>query len=306
MTNLSRRTVLVGTAALTLTAATAALSTGPVWAQVEGVSRQKVGSFEVVALLDGRIPLAPGVFSGASDEEIAKLIEGEAINGYINAFVVTGPDGSVLVDAGAGALTGPTAGNLASLLASANVDASTITHFYATHLHPDHIGGLVGDNAIALPNAQMVVHENERAFWTSDDNMNGAGEGAAPFFQAARGALAAFGDRVTAFTGEDVPGPLSATELFGHTPGHVGYRVADGDAQMLIWGDIIHAPVLQFPRPEITIAFDVDPAAAEATRKRVLDMVATDTIPVAGMHLEFPAIGTVTKSGDGYAFNTNA
>ena len=303
MTTITRRSLLVGGAALTLTAAA---TSGPVWAQVEGVARQKVGSLEVVALLDGRIPLAPGVFSGATDEEIAALIGTGPVDGYINAFAVIGPDGPVLIDAGAGALTGPTAGKLASLMASANIDPAAVTHFYATHIHPDHIGGLVGENALALPNAQMVVHENEQAFWTNDDVMKQAGDQAAPFFQAARGALASFGDRVATFTGEEVPGPLAAMELFGHTPGHVGYRVADGDAQMLVWGDIIHAPALQFPRPDITIAFDVDASAAEATRKRVLDMAVADNVTVAGMHLVFPAIGQVEKKGDAYAFASGA
>lgn len=303
MNTLTRRSLLVGGAALTLTALTAA-TTGPVWAQVEGVSRQKVGAFEIVALLDGRIALAAGVFSGASDEEIARLIGGEAVDGYINAFVVNGPDGSVMIDAGGGGLTGPTAGKLASLLEAASVDPAAITTFYATHLHPDHIGGLVGDGAIVLPNAQMVVHEREQAFWMDDAMMAQAGDGAAPFFQAARGALASFGDRVTTFSGEDVPGPLTAMELFGHTPGHTGYRISDGDAQMLVWGDIIHAPALQFPNPDITIAFDVDASQAAATRKQVLDMAATDKLPIAGMHLEFPAIGMVETNGDAYTFTT--
>ena len=304
MTTISRRNLVLGGTALTLAATL--VPGGPVLAQVEGVARRKVGNLEVVALLDGRIALQPGVFSGATDEEIASLLGGSAVDGFINAFVVTGADGPVLVDAGAGGLTGPTAGRLASLLAQAGIDPTAITTFYATHLHPDHIGGLVGDGALALPNAQMVVHEDELAFWTNDEIMKQAGEGAAPFFQAARGAVASFGDRVATFTGEEVPGPLTAMPLPGHTPGHTGFRVSDGDAQLLLWGDIIHAPALQFPRPAITIQFDVDASAAEATRKRVLDMAVADNVTVAGMHLVFPAIGQVEKKGDAYAFASGA
>ena len=305
MLPLTRRSLLVGGTALTITALAAPFG-GAVLAQVEGVSRRKVGGLDVTALLDGRITLAANLLSGAPDEEIAKLIGGEAVEGYINAFVVDAPDGPVMIDAGAGGLTGPAAGRLPQLVAAAGIDPAAITTFYATHLHPDHIGGLVGDGALALPNARMVVHERERAFWTDDDVMKQAGEGNAAFFQAARGALAAFGDRVETFSGEEVPGPLSAVALFGHTPGHVGYRVADGDQQMLVWGDIIHAPVVQFPRPAVTIAFDVDAAQAAETRKRALDMVTSDDMAVAGMHLVFPAMGQVTKSGEGYAFETGA
>ena len=62
----------------------------------------------------------------------------------------------------------------------------------------------------------------------------------------------------------------------GHTPGHSGYMIASGKDSLLIWGDIIHVPEIQIPRPEVTMAFDIDPVQAEATRRRVFDMVATD------------------------------
>ena len=295
----TRRDVLVGGLSVSLIA----LAATPGWTQaaVEGVSRRKVGEAELIAFLDGRIMLPTNLFSGASAEEIAKLVEGEAVNGYINAYVVRSGEDVALIDAGGGGLVGPTAGKLPQRLEAAGVAPDQITTFYATHLHPDHIGGLVGDNALQLPNAQMVVHEQERAFWTNDEIMAGAGEGNAGFFQAARGALEAFGDRVTAFTGEEVPGPLTAMELFGHTPGHTGYVVSDGDESLLVWGDIIHAPQVQFPMPSVTISFDTDAAAAEATRRRVLDMVTSDNMPVAGMHLAFPGTGQVVKRGDGYA-----
>ena len=297
----TRRSFLLGSASVTLTA----LTVTPGWTQasVEGVAKRTVGSAEVTAFLDGRIALPSGVFSGASPEELAALIGEEAVDGYINAFAVRSGDTLSMIDAGAGSLVGPTAGKLAERLEAAGIDPAAVANLYVTHLHPDHIGGLVGDDALALPNAQMIVHENERAFWTNDDIMAQAGDANAAFFQAARGALQSFGERVVAFTGTDVPGPLSAMELFGHTPGHTGYVVSDGDASLLVWGDIIHAPQVQLPRPEVTIAFDTDPAAAAATRKQVLDMVVADSMPVAGMHMTFPAMGEITKKGEGYAFS---
>ena len=296
---LTRRSVLVGGTALTLTATHA--SKGWTQAEVEGVSRRTVGGAEVIALLDGTIILPTELFSGAPPEDLAGLLGGEAADGFINAYAVRIGGETVLVDAGSGALTGPTAGNLAARLSAAEIDPASITTFYATHLHPDHIGGLVGEGALALPDARMVVHEAERAFWTDDAVMEAAGEENAGFFQAARAALDIFGERVEPFTGEGAAGPLTSMELPGHTPGHTGFVVSDGDASLLIWGDIIHAPQIQFPRPEVTIAFDVDPDAAEATRMRVLDMVATDAMPVAGMHLVFPGTGTVVRDGGGYA-----
>lgn len=302
-TGVTRRELLLGGAALTLTAlAPRAFAQD---ASVEGIARRTVGEHELIALLDGRLTLDPGLFAGASDEELAALVGAAPLSGYINAFVVRSPGGVVMIDAGAGSLFGPTAGATAKLMAAAEIDPTDVDTFYVTHLHGDHVGALIGDDPLSLPNAQMVLHERERAFWFDDAMMAQAGEQMAPFFEAARAAVGTFGERVTTFAGSDVPGPLTAMELFGHTPGHTGYVVADGDDTVLVWGDIVHAPALQFPRPDVTIAFDVDQDAARATRERLLDTVATDGTAVAGMHLVFPALGTVTRSADGYAFETD-
>jgi glyoxylase-like metal-dependent hydrolase (beta-lactamase superfamily II) len=71
---------------------------------------------------------------------------------------------------------------------------------------------------------------------------------------------------------------------------------------LLIWGDIVHMPGVQFPRPDAGMGFDVDGVAAIETRKRIFDMAATDRLMVAGMHLDFPAFGHVTRASGGYAF----
>ena len=305
---LTRRLVLGGGAALTLSLVTGLrpglAQTASETVTMEGMTRYQVGSQEVFALLDGRINLPVGAFSGASEEELRALIDGQqAVDGFINAYAVRGPDNLVLVDAGGGSLVGPTAGRIAERLSEVDLDPGDIDVVLATHLHPDHIGGLIGDTAIDLPEAQLVVHENEIAFWTSDERMQQAGEGGAGAFQAARAVLERFGERVTpiAESGK-VPGGMELIELPGHTPGHTGFYVRDGNEQLLIWGDIIHAPALQFPRPDVTIGFDVDPEQARATRARVLDIVTADAIPVAGMHHVFPGIGQVTAANEGYAF----
>ena len=302
----TRRTVMLGGAALTLTLAAPLGATRPGLAQsadVEGTALAKVGSREVVAFLDGRISLPAGVFQGASEQELTELIGGQAVEGFINAYVVRGPDNLVLVDAGGGSLVGPTAGNLRERMAEAGIDSSMIDVVLMTHLHPDHVGGLLGDGDLVAGDAQIVLHEREREHWMSDERMEAAGERGAGAFQAARATLEMFGERVVPIQGDgDVPGGMRSMELPGHTPGHTGFVVADGDESMLIWGDIVHAPPIQFARPEVTIGFDVDPDQARETRARVYDMVATDAIPVAGMHLAFPGIGRVVASGDAYAF----
>ena len=310
-TQMTRRTLIVGGAALTLTLAggrgVGAQGAVSDTATVEGTIRVPVGSRELIGIMDGSVNLPLGLFDGASDEELAALVNGDAVDGVINAFVVRGPDDTVLVDAGGGALIGPSAGKLGERLRAVGVAPEDIDVVLMTHLHPDHFGGLLDGEPLIREDAQLVLHENERAFWTSDENMQAAmsanGEQAGGFFKAARGVLERFGDRVTPINADgDVPGGLRSVGLFGHTPGHTGYALDEGDETLLIWGDIVHAPAIQFARPDVTISFDVDPQAARTTRQRTFDMVAADGMAVAGMHLAFPAIGRVELTGDGYGF----
>jgi glyoxylase-like metal-dependent hydrolase (beta-lactamase superfamily II) len=107
-------------------------------------------------------------------------------------------------------------------------------------------------------------------------------------FEAARDQAAPYRDRLRAFGGGEVFPGVTAMPFPGHTPGRSGYMVASGGDSLLIWGDIVHVPEIQVPRPEVTMAFDVDPRQAEATRRRVFDMVATDKQAFTGMRLRFP------------------
>jgi len=121
------------------------------------------------------------------------------------------------------------------------------------------------------------------------------------YFQCARDQMAPYKDRMRLFSKptEIFPG-VTAEPIPGHTPGHTSYRIASGGEQLLVWGDIVHIPEVQIPRPEVTIAFDTDPGAAAAMRGRVFDMVATDRIAVAGMHLHYPGFGNLARTASGY------
>ena len=91
----------------------------------------------------------------------------------------------------------------------------------------------------------------------------------------------------------------------GHTPGHSGWLVASDGETLLIWGDIVHMPGIQFARPDAAMGFDVDATRAGETRKRVMDVAATDRLMVAGMHLDFPCFGHVERAEGGFAFVPN-
>src|ERR1700728_3260694 len=100
---------------------------------------------------------------------------------------------------------------------------------------------------------------------------------------------------------EIVPG-VTAVTAPGHTVGHTMIRVSSRNDQLLAWTDIVHSAALQFPEPERSIAYDLDPPQAIATRKKVMDMAATDKIMIAGTHIGFPGVGHVARDGSAYAF----
>lgn len=288
----------------TLTAAALAV---PFAARARVAAPYTVGALSVLPVLDGVFPLTLDLIPGANNPEGEALLAaaGRPATGPdplpVNGFVVLRGSQVTLVDAGGGTLLGAGLGALPRELEEAGVLPGVVTTIVATHLHADHVGGLMTPGGAArFPNAELVVQEAEAAFWSDDGAMSRAGAGAADFFKAARATLAAYKGRTRLVNGaaELVPG-LTAMPLAGHTPGHMGVLVTDGPERLLIWGDIIHSTALQLPHPAWTVVFDVDPAAAAATRARVLDVVAAEKLRVAGAHMA--SAGQIEKRAEGYA-----
>jgi glyoxylase-like metal-dependent hydrolase (beta-lactamase superfamily II) len=224
----------------------------------------------------------------------------------VNCFLIHSGGKLALVDNGCGDAMAATGGKLFENLAAAGVRPGQVDLVLQTHCHPDHSNGLSDAQGNRLfPKAELVMHAAELAFWHDDAAMAKADETSrARNFQAARDQVAPYrkAGAVRTFEGGEVLPGVTAMPFPGHTPGHTGYLIASGGDSLLIWGDIIHVPEIQIPRPEVTMAFDIDPAQAEATRRRVFDMVAAEKLAFAGMHMHFPGAGHLTRrDGGGYA-----
>jgi glyoxylase-like metal-dependent hydrolase (beta-lactamase superfamily II) len=273
-----------------------------------GALRRKVGSVEVTALLDGYVDIGSDLFIGRIDAEAERLAEASfqepgPRRAPVNAYLVNLGDRLVLVDAGTSDSMGPTLGRLPAAMEAAGVAPDLIDTLLITHMHPDHINGVLTAGEALFPNAELVVTATDYAFWHDDANMNQAPDEAKPFFIGARKAAAAYGDRVRQVDGEgEAVGSIRTVPLPGHTPGHAGFIVeSDGEA-LFIWGDVVHIATYQFARPDWSIAFDVDSKLAAETRKRTFDRVAADRMLIAGMHLPFPGFGHVARDGETYRF----
>lgn len=267
-----------------------------------------VGETRVTALADGYLKVGSEVLAGITPEDFDRLTAGAHrptdphVIG-VNAYLVETDGRRILVDAGSGPLFGATLGDLPTNLAALGIAPESIDTVIATHLHPDHIGGVVAGDTNPFPKAQLIASEADRAFWTDDTIKAQTPAELQGFFDAARGALARFGDKAQFVSGTaDLGHGLSALPLPGHTVGHMGVIVESGAEQLLIWGDVMHFPAIQFARPDVTVGFDTDPDLARATRMKAFDMVAQDQLMVAGMHIDFPGVGHVERAGSGYRF----
>ena len=224
----------------------------------------------------------------------------------VSCFLVQRAGRRILIDSGSGTSTvlGEGHGKARGWLAALGVTPAEIDTVLVTHAHVDHVSGLVdADGERFFPNAEIVLHEAEPAFWLDEAIAARAPEARRQAFASARHGLTPYRDRLrTLRHGQEAVAGISAHHLPGHTPGHCGWLIADGGDAVLVWGDVVHLPGLQFARPEAGLAFDVDFAQAQATRARVFDMAATERLRVAGAHLDFPTFGHVAKAAEGYAF----
>ncbi|MGO4702261.1 MBL fold metallo-hydrolase [Dyella sp. 2RAB6] len=303
-TALSAAILLGGTLALAPAHAAAPLAK----TSAPGYYRMMLGDFEVTALSDGTHTLDSDQLldqtKAATIQQALKAADQtHAYEWSFNGYLVNTGSKLVLIDTGAGAFMGSDLGKLVERIKAAGYTPEQIDEIYITHMHLDHVGGLVANGKAVFPNATVRAGKADADFWLSKAQEDKAPADAREAFDHAQTALNPYVKaghfKPIAADAELVPG-IRSVSLSGHTPGHTGYVVESKGQKLLVWGDTLHVQAVQFAHPDVSIKFDSDIGVAEKSRERILADVAKGGYLVAGAHIAFPGIGHVVADGKAY------
>ena len=274
-----------------------------------GFKRFKLGDFEITTLLDGLRPgdgPHPTFGANQTQETVAELMranflpETKFVNGFTPVLINTGPE-LILVDTGFGAGGRENGlGQLESNLKAAGYTPDQVSIVLITHMHGDHIGGLMNGENPGFPNARYIGGQIEYDFWTDAARTGTPAENNAKAVNAKVKPLA---DKFTFIAAGDevVPG-ITSEAAYGHTPGHMIFHVESAGKRLVLTADTANHYVASLQRPEWEVVFDTDKAMAIETRKRVFDKIASDKVPFIGYHMPFPGVGYAEKLDTGYRF----
>jgi glyoxylase-like metal-dependent hydrolase (beta-lactamase superfamily II) len=270
-------------------------ASAPALAASPDVTRFKVGTLEAISLRDGGMSGVPNdnaiLGVGRTPGEVAAVLTANGLPGdsfslSIQPLLVRDGQRLVLIDAGAGASMGPTAGKLPASLRTAGIEPDEITDVLISHGHGDHVAGLVdGAGTLTYPNATIRISAPEWTAIQADAQLAAL--------------VTAITPRVETFEpGAQVTPSITAVPILGHTPGHTGYEVRSGEERLLYVSDSMHHSVVSVQKPDWANAFDGNVQAMQS-RIALLNRAADENLRLYAVHFPYPGIGRVQRREDG-------
>lgn len=267
----------------------------------------RVGEIDVLVVSDGVLPLpAATLATNADPADLSawlddRLLPPDVFTWPLNAVVVRSGGRTVLIDAGVGnAYPDFRAGQLAMRMEAAGIDPASVTDVVLTHMHMDHVGGLLADGLKGRLRRDVPIHmaAAEVEFWASPDFSRNTFGGVSDVLRStAKRFLDEYRSQLRLFEAEyEVAPGVSVRRTGGHTPGHSVVRLASDGDRLTFLGDAVFPD--HFDRPDWHNAFDHDPEEAVRVRVRLLRELAATREPVVAAHLSFPSVGRVALAGD--------
>jgi glyoxylase-like metal-dependent hydrolase (beta-lactamase superfamily II) len=278
--------------------------------QAPGFYRYRVGDIEVTAVNDGfaRRPLE-GFIRNAELQQVQQAMQEaflppDALPISFTTLVLRQGDRLTLIDTGNGDSGAPTSGRWMGNFRAAGFDPAQVDTVVISHFHGDHINGMrLKDGTAVFPKAEVMVPAAEWAFWMDDTRMNQAPDAMKGAFQGVRRVFGPIAKDVKQFeAGREVVPGLTAVATPGHTPGHTSFMLASGNGRLMVMSDLTNHPALFVRNPDWSAIFDMDADQARQTRRRMLDMAASERAQVAFYHAPFPSTGHIAREASGFRF----
>jgi glyoxylase-like metal-dependent hydrolase (beta-lactamase superfamily II) len=254
----------------------------------------RMGALGIVSLRDGYVDMPPTRLRRVGNKQFGDdlppqvRLVGGSLRLSVNAFAVDDGGDVTLIDTGASNAWHPSMGRIPVALREAGIAVDRVRTVAFTHTHLDHIHGLIlPDGEDAFPRlSRLLVPREEIGMFRAEAR------------------LERFHERAEAFeAGQRIGADIEALGAPGHEVGHTCFRITSHGETVLVWGDIVHVPSIQFEHPEITWEFDGDQELARASRLRMMALAADNMYCVAGAHLDSPGVGRVARAGTGFRFD---
>jgi glyoxylase-like metal-dependent hydrolase (beta-lactamase superfamily II) len=273
----------------------------------------RVGEIDVLVISDGVLPIpAVTMATNADSADLAAWLSDmflppDMLDWPLNVAVVRSGGRTILIDSGLGSEFPdfPRAGQLAMRLDAAGIDPASVTDVVLTHLHMDHIGGLLVDGLRGRLRPDLRVHlaAAEAEFWEAPDFSRTAMPAPVPDVLRATASrfLEVYRSQLQPFETEyEVAPGVTICRTGGHTPGHSIVRLESGGDRLTFAGDAVFQP--GFDNPEWHNGFEHDPEEAARVRIRLLRELAATGESLVATHLSFPSVCRVAIAGDAFRF----
>lgn len=251
----------------------------------------------MTALTDGYADMPFDYFPGRAPAQVEEAAVAQftarpsGVRFLFNQYLIDDGERRILIDAGAAGSIGQT-GKLPQALGALGLQLDQIDAVIVTHMHQDHMGGLIAGGKNNYPKAELYIDRRDVTHWTDPAKRSGAPDYLQTSFKMAEEVVRLY-PKLQAIDGErEIVRGVSIVDLTGHTPGHIGVRVEDDGKSLIMVSDMIF-PVVHPGATDVFFLFEQDRAAAKAMRDRFFPRAASEGALIAATHMPFPGLGRV-------------